>query len=122
MRYTNRRFRSRATQKLERIVVRSSYDDIAGCLTLVDNLLVKIDVQAFEDRVIAGGPNTIQRTTLLIVETSFERLYEGQALFDTIYDIMKKMGFGYHGNFEQLCNPVDGSVLQTDGILVKARE
>jgi FkbM family methyltransferase len=106
---------------LERITVKR-LDDMAANLKLVDNILVKIDVQGFEDRVIAGGPNTIQRAKVLIVETSFERLYEGQPLFDTIYETLKRMGFAYHGNFIQLLNPVDGSVLQADGIFMKANE
>jgi FkbM family methyltransferase len=106
---------------LEKIVVKR-LDDIADSLKLVDNLLIKIDVQGFEDRVIAGGRQTIQRATVLIVEMSFRRLYEGQPLFDTIYDTLRQMGFAYHGNFIQLLNPVDGSVLQADGIFMKANQ
>ena len=106
---------------LEKITVKR-LDDVAGDLKLVDNLLIKIDVQGFEDRVIRGGRQTIQRATVLIVETSFRRLYDGQPLFDTIYDMLREMGFAYSGNFMQLLNPVDGSVLQADGIFMKANE
>jgi FkbM family methyltransferase len=108
-------------EMLEKIKVKR-LDDITGSLNLVDNLLIKIDVQGFEDRVIAGGRQTIERARVLIVETSFRRLYEGQPLFDTIYDMLRQMGFAYHGNFIQLLNPVDGSVLQADGIFMKANE
>jgi FkbM family methyltransferase len=106
---------------LERIIIKR-LDDVARDLELVDNILIKIDVQGFEDRVIAGGHETLQRATVLIVETSFHRLYEGQPLFDTIYDMLRQMGFGYYGNFIQLLNPVDGSVLQADAIFMKANE
>jgi hypothetical protein len=95
-------------------------DDIAEGLTLAKNLLVKIDVQGFEDQVFAGGVHTIQKAKALIVETSFESLYEGQPLFDEIYAIAKRMGFVHHGNLSQLLSPVDGSVLQADGIFIKA--
>ncbi len=47
-------------------------DVVADELNLVDNILIKIDVQGFEDRVIRGGWNTVRRAKLLIVEVSFE--------------------------------------------------
>ena len=103
----------------EKITVKR-LDDIAEGLTLTKNLLVKIDVQGFEDQVFAGGAQTIPKAKALIVETSFERLYEGQPLFDEIYAITKRMGFVHHGNLSQLLSPVDGSVLQADGIFIKA--
>src|SRR4029079_9038576 len=40
-------------------------DDVAAELTLPDNLLIKVDVQGFEDRVIKGGWNTIRRAVVL---------------------------------------------------------
>ncbi len=104
---------------VERIALKQ-LDDVAGSLDLVDNILIKIDVQGFEDKVICGGANTIRSAKLLIIETSFERLYEEQPLFDTIYDTLRRMGFAYHGNLAQLLSPVDGSVLQADGIFMKA--
>ena len=103
----------------ERIPVKR-LDDIAEGLTLEDNVLVKIDVQGFEDEVFAGGAHTIQKAKALIVETSFESLYEGQPLFDEIYVMARRMGFAHHGNLSQLLSPVDGSVLQADGIFIKA--
>jgi FkbM family methyltransferase len=104
---------------LERITVRR-LDDVAKDLALLDNLLVKIDVQGFEDKVLVGGAQTIKKATALIVETSFKRLYEGQPLFDEIYVIIREMGFLHHGNLNQLLNPKDGSVLQADGIFIKS--
>jgi FkbM family methyltransferase len=95
-------------------------DDVTGDLDLAENILIKIDVQGFEDRVIAGGLKTIQIAKLLIVETSFESLYDDQPLFDTIYETVKRMGFAYHGNFSQLLNPIDGNILQADGIFIKS--
>lgn len=88
-------------------------------LLLEDNLLVKIDVQGYEEQVIAGGRRTINRAKLAIVETSFEVLYEGQPLFASIYDAFCRMGFAYHGNLEQLRSPLDGNILQADSIFIK---
>jgi FkbM family methyltransferase len=106
-------------ESLEKIAVKR-LDDVTGDLELDENILIKIDVQGFEDRVIAGGLKTIQMAKLLIVETSFENLYDDQPLFDAIYESLKRIGFAYHGNFSQLLNPVDGSILQADGIFIKS--
>jgi FkbM family methyltransferase len=103
---------------IEKVAIRR-LDHVAKDLDLVDNILIKLDVQGVEDRVIAGGARTIEVAKLLIVEMSFESLYDGQPLFDTIYETVKRMGFVYHGNFGQLLNPIDGNILQADGIFIK---
>jgi FkbM family methyltransferase len=95
-------------------------DDVTGDLDLAENILTKIDVQGFEDRVIVGGLKTIRLAKLLIIELSFENLYDGQSLFDTIYQTMKQLGFEYHGNFSQILNAIDGNILQADGIFIKS--
>lgn len=94
-------------------------DDVAKDIDLVDNVLIKIDVQGFEDRVIRGGQNTIRKAKVLIVEMSFESLYDGQPLFDSIYQAIRKHGFTYHGSAGQLLNPIDGRALQADGIFLR---
>ncbi len=88
-------------------------------LVLKPNVLVKIDVQGYEDRVLLGGERVIRRASYVIVETSFESLYEGQASFETVYDIMMNYGFRYAGNLDQLESPVDGRILQADALFVR---
>ncbi len=82
-------------------------------------ILIKIDVQGYEDRVLSGGEITVKRAEILMVETSFEVLYEGQALFFDIYQTLSQWGFRYAGAFEQLRDPLDGHVLQADSIFVR---
>jgi FkbM family methyltransferase len=91
-------------------------DDVLRDVQLEDNILLKIDVQGYEDRVIAGGEKVLSRARLVIAETSFKTLYEGQPLFDDIYGLLTRRGFQYVGNFEQLLSPADGSVLQADAV------
>lgn len=93
-------------------------DSIVGDLKTEDNLLVKINVQGFEDKVIAGGRNTLKQAKILILETSFQPLYVGQALFEDIYDSLEG-DFRYMGALGQARNKIDGSVLQEDSIFVK---
>jgi FkbM family methyltransferase len=83
-------------------------------------LLVKVDVQGAEDRVIAGGRSVLARARVVIIETSFEPLYKGQALFHDIHEMMRGLQFSYHGNLDQLSSPEDGRVLQGDAIFVRS--
>lgn len=107
------------TAKEYSIKVRSmKLDDISRDLRLKDNLLIKIDVQGFEDKVICGGRDTIRRAKILIMETSFKHLYVGQPLFEDIHDSLKEE-FRYMGSLHQDHSPIDGSVLQEDSIFVK---
>jgi FkbM family methyltransferase len=94
-------------------------DDVAERLPLKPNLLVKIDTQGFEDRVIRGGEQTIKKALIVVIEVSFAKLYENQPLFGDIYDQMRSLGFAYGGALHQLCSPRDGQPLQADAIFLK---
>lgn len=95
-------------------------DDLAPQLHLAEPILVKIDVQGYEDHVLRGGAQTIQRARLIIVETSFEAFYENQPLFGDIYQRLTGWGFSYAGPLNQLNQPKDGRPLQEDSLFVKA--
>jgi FkbM family methyltransferase len=97
----------------------STLDAALNGAGIEEPVLLKIDVQGGEDRVIAGGRSILGRTRVAIVETSFEPLYRGQALFDDIHDTMRVLGFVYHGNLQQLTSPDDGRILQGDSIFVR---
>ena len=94
-------------------------DGVAQELDIKENTLVKIDVQGFEDKVIAGGAKTISKARVVIIETGFDELYKGQASFDGVYKTMGEMGFLFKGCWEQLKSPIDGSVLSCDAIFIK---
>ncbi|MEQ8999701.1 MAG: FkbM family methyltransferase [Coleofasciculus sp. B1-GNL1-01] len=94
-------------------------DTIAEQIPIIDPLWIKIDVQGYEEKVLRGGEKTIQRAKLIIVETSFKKLYEGQPLFDNIYNHLIKLGFDYFGSLDQLRSRKNGQVLQEDSIFMK---
>ena len=94
-------------------------DDVLRDFELKSEILIKIDVQGYEDKVIAGAPETIDKTKAIIVEVSFRELYEGQPLFETIFEILSGKGFKYMGNLYQLLSPVDGAPLQADALFVR---
>ncbi|MGD0091357.1 MAG: FkbM family methyltransferase [Planctomycetota bacterium] len=95
-------------------------DTVAQTLDIRDPVLIKMDVQGYEDRVLRGGAQTVQRARVLLVETSFLQLYEGQALFADVHDLLRGWGFRYAGSLDQLPNPQTGEALQQDSIFVKA--
>lgn len=103
----------------EKIAIRR-LDSVAANLEIKDKLLVKIDVQGFEDKVLLGGVKTIRRAHILIVETTFQPLYRGQPLFGAIYDSLRALGFVFHGCENLLRNPNDGMILQSDSVFMRA--
>jgi FkbM family methyltransferase len=82
-------------------------------------LLIKMDVQGFEDKVIAGGKNILSLADIIITELSFEKLYKEQPLFDDIYKALSDLGFNYCGSIDQLRSPESNKILQADGVFMK---
>ena len=100
----------------------SRLDSVLDAAQLEPEILLKIDVQGYEDRVIRGGEKLVARARALIVEVSFQKLYEGQPLFDDVYGMLKQRGLLYMGNLYQLTSPVDGCVLQADALFMRQTE
>jgi FkbM family methyltransferase len=95
-------------------------DDVVSGLELNQNILVKIDVQGVEDKVLAGGENFFkEKVSILFIETSIKKLYENEPSFEAIYNTMTSFGFTYKGNLDQLFSPINGEVLQVDAIFMK---
>lgn len=107
-----------AKTHVEKVRIRQ-LDIVARELLLDGNVLVKIDVQGYEDKVIRGSQSVISKAKVLIVETTFQTLYDGQPLWKDMFDLLSNMGFSYMGNFHQMKSLLDGSVLQADSIFLK---
>ncbi len=95
-------------------------DDAVKDLAIEDGLLLKLDVQGYESKVIAGAPQTLKRVKVAIIETSFVELYESQPLFDGIYHLMRDAGYVYRGNLQQMMHPTTGEIVQADSVFVRA--
>jgi hypothetical protein len=85
---------------------------------LIDDVLVKLDVQGYEDRVIKGGCATLARARACIVEANIEALYEGQARFPDLLLAMGELGFRYSGNLDQTYDD-DGQVVYFDAVFTR---
>lgn len=94
-------------------------DDVFKISDLEKEILIKIDVQGYEDKVIKGGTNIISQAKIALLEVSFFELYKGQALFGDIYNTMKELGFKYQGRIHQRINHLTGEILYEDSIFIK---
>lgn len=94
-------------------------DDMVGSMPITGNLLVKLDVQGYEDKVLRGGKGLISKATILLIETSFVQLYENQPLFDDIYSLVRELGFTYKGSRERHYSKETGELIYEDAIFTK---
>lgn len=90
-------------------------------LTLMPEILLKIDVQGFEDKVLQGMAGVLPKMRIIIVETSFVELYEGQMLFDGLYEKLRATGFRFIGAFDPVRDPRNGKILQADSVFLQDR-
>lgn len=107
-----------ANESRETVLIRK-LDDFLEESNIKDNVLVKVDVQGCEDKVIAGGKRLLKRAKVLILETSMVSLYQGQPLFREIFTLLDREGFIYSGALSQLSSPIDERVVQADSIFVR---
>jgi FkbM family methyltransferase len=89
-----------------------------GSILLVPDLLIKMDVQGYEDRVIRGGRAAFRQARACVLEVGLDPLYEGQAGFQELLLLLGELGFRYAGNLEQFCAD-DGHVVYIDALFVK---
>lgn len=95
-------------------VTLDTLDRLATQIELAAPVLMKIDVQGAELRVLAGAPETLKKVAHVLVETSFVTLYDGQPLFDDVYRFLTDQGFHLSGVWDTLQSPLDGGALQSD--------
>lgn len=81
-------------------------------------ILLKLDVQGFEDRVLRGGAHVVSKCRALLLEVSLEPLYEQQASFHGIAALAYELGFRYAGNLDQTYGD-DGRVVFLDAVFVR---
>jgi FkbM family methyltransferase len=82
------------------------------------NILLKLDVQGFEDRVLRGATDTLAHAHACLLEVCLDPLYDNQARFLDLAEILYKSGFRYAGNMVQAYGS-DGHVIYIDSLFVK---
>ena len=57
------------------------------------NILLKLDVQGYEDKIILGGRESIKKIRALLLELSLVELYDGQSLWIDVINNLQTIGF-----------------------------
>jgi hypothetical protein len=80
-------------------------------------VLLKLDVQGFEDRVLRGGRRVLSQCRAVLLEVCLDSLYEGQADFNGLAQLLHEAGFCYVGNLNQTYGE-DGRVVYLDAVFM----
>jgi FkbM family methyltransferase len=82
------------------------------------DILLKLDVQGFEDRVLLGGQGVLAASRACILEVNLAPLYDGQATFLQLTQILYEAGLRYAGNLDQAYEQ-NGRVVFLDAVFVR---
>jgi FkbM family methyltransferase len=82
------------------------------------DILIKLDVQGYEDRVIRGGRIAFGIAKACIIEIALDPLYQEQPFFHDLLLILKNLGYRYAGNLDQTFAP-DGHVIYLDALFLR---
>ena len=96
-------------------------DEYINQIELEPPVLLKIDVQGYEDQVLLGAEMLLTKVDFILTEVSYISLYKGQPLFDDIYYLLKARGFQFMGNQEVLLNKKNGDIIQSDAIFMHTK-
>lgn len=94
----------------------TTLDVLFDGVTLAEPILLKIDVQGFEDRVIAGAGVFLKRVQWVLMEVSFSKLYEGERDFETIVSLLKAHGFRFVRPMNFHISPKTGEIIEMDAL------
>jgi FkbM family methyltransferase len=102
-------------------VVRAArLDDVLDADRLERNILIKIDVQGLEDRVIRGGPSVFSAASCVLIEMSFVPMYDRQPLFEEVHSLLVDLGFRFAGIKNQIASRRSGQPLFAHCLYVRS--
>lgn len=84
-------------------------------------IMLKLDVQGFEDRVLRGATSLLVDVDVCLLEVCLDPLYESQADFQDLVMLLYRAGFRYAGNILQAYGE-DGHVIYIDALFTKKGE
>lgn len=109
------------TGGVKKIKIKSErLDDIINEMILDSPVLLKLDVQGYEKKVLSGAVQSMKKIDYLLFETSFTPMYNAEPLFDEMNTFVKELGF-------EIVAPVgifqstDMKILQMDVLYKKNR-
>jgi FkbM family methyltransferase len=84
-----------------------------------DNVLLKIDTQGFEKRVLDGAEKSLPKIKGIQLEMSLVPLYDGALLFSEMKEHLIRKGYSLYSMENGFSDPSTGRLLQVDGIFFK---
>ena len=81
--------------------------------------LLKLDVQGFELELLKGGPKTLERAEVVILETSVLPYNDGAPSFTDVVLFMEQSGFAVYDFCGQFRRQTDQTLFQTDVVFVR---
>ncbi len=106
--------RSQVVGKVE--VSITTLDALFANQSLPAPILLKIDVQGFEDRVIRGATAFLTAVDWVLMEVSFSALYEGNRDFDSIIALMASQGFRFVRPVDFHTSPTTEEITEMDAL------
>lgn len=103
----------------KKIVSVKKLDAFRDKMPIEPRLLIKIDVQGYENKVLKGGKEFLKLADIIIIETSYFELYKNQWLFYDLNEYLYSEGFFFSGNLEQITAPQNNLTIQADAIYFK---
>lgn len=85
---------------------------------MASEILLKLDVQGYEDRVLSGADRVLRKADACVLEVCVFPLYHAQAAFSRLVSLLDEYGFVYRGNLDQSYSE-DGQVMWLDAVFVK---
>jgi FkbM family methyltransferase len=82
-------------------------------------VMLKLDVQGSEARVLRGGEQTLRRVDYVVLEASFRPMYDGEPGFLELARLMEALGFNFNRPVGWLVSPKTGEVLQADMLFTR---
>ena len=105
-----------AVEEVDLITIDSVIDDYA---TKLDETCIKIDVQGYEDQVLQGAQNALQKIRALKLELSLVSLYEDDKLYTHYFERLEQLGFSIWDLEQGHRHPDTGRLLNFDALFVR---
>ena len=81
--------------------------------------MIKIDVQGYELEVLKGAEACLKDTELLLIEVSFQQIYENSPLADEVISYASSKGFHIFDICSYATRPFDGKLAQSDMLFAR---
>lgn len=85
----------------EYLVKTTTMDYFFKNIDMEGKVLLKIDTQGTEGKVLKGCTKTLKKIDIVHIETPFKKIYKNQTSFDDIYNLLISNGFEYVGEAKE---------------------